>query len=144
LALATGIGFPANDNFRQESGQTYALPAGGRVSLENINGDVHIHAWDWSEVLVEAVKTAAAQGLLNEARIEVDSGPEAISIRTKYGNETNTQPGSVEFTVTVPRTARLEQIKVINRGLDIDGVTGQVNAASMNGTLRACRIAGEP
>jgi DUF4097 and DUF4098 domain-containing protein YvlB len=143
LALAGIASLPASIDFHEESSQVYALSASGRVALENINGDVHIRAWDRHEVRVEAVKTAASQGQLNEARIDVDSSADAICIRTKYAGGTNTNPGSVEFTVTVPRGASLDEIKLINGALDIEGVTGEVNASSVNGPLRAQKIAGD-
>ena len=143
MALAGAVSLPANGIFHEESSHVYTLAARGRVSLENINGDVHIHAWDRNEVRVEAVKTASSKGLLNEARVMVDAGPEAISIRTRYSDGTNANPGSVEFTVTVPRGARLDEIKLINGAVDIEGVTGEVNVSAVNGTVRAKGIAGD-
>lgn len=142
-ALAGLARLPARANFHENSSHVYALSARGRVALENINGDVHIRGWDRNEVRVEAVKNAASQGLLNEARIDVDSSADAISIRAKYAEGTNTNPGSVEFTLTVPRSARLDEIKLINGAIDIEGVTGEVNASSVNGPLRAEKIAGD-
>jgi DUF4097 and DUF4098 domain-containing protein YvlB len=143
LALAGAVSLPAIGVFHEESSHIYTLSPRGRVSLENINGDVHIHAWDRDEVRVEAVKTASSQGLLNDARVMVDSSPDAISIRARYADGTSASPGSVEFTVTVPRGARLDEIKLINGALDIEGVTGEINASSVNGTVRASRIAGD-
>src|SRR5947209_5220340 len=46
------------DELREEFHQTYPLTANGRVSLENINGGVHIAVWDQNEVKVDAVKRA--------------------------------------------------------------------------------------
>jgi hypothetical protein len=143
LALAGAVSLPANGVFHEESSHVYTLSPRGRVSLENINGDVHIHAWDRNEVRVEAVKTAASKGLLSDATVMVEASPEAIVIRTRYADGTNANPGSVEFTVTVPRDARLDQIKLINGAVDIDGVTGEVNASSVNGPVRARGIAGD-
>jgi DUF4097 and DUF4098 domain-containing protein YvlB len=143
LALAGAVSLPANEIFHEQTSRVYALSAHGRVSLENINGDVHIHAWDRNQVRVEAVKSASTKGLLGEAQVMVYASPEAISIRTRYADGTNASPGSVEFTVTVPRNARLDEIRLINGALDIDGVAGEVNASSVNGTVRAQRIAGD-
>src|SRR5579871_2200353 len=103
LALAGCVCLPANGSFREQSSHTYALSACGRVSLENINGDVHIHAWDRNEVRIETIKMAPSQGVLNEARVEVDASTQAINIRTKYADQANSNRGSVEFTVMVPR-----------------------------------------
>ena len=143
LALAGVLSVPAGGGFHQESSHVYALSAHGRVSLENINGDVHIRAWDRNEVRIEAVKRAASQGQLNEARILVDAGTDSISIRTRYEDDTNSNPGSVEFHVMVPRHARLSDIKLINGAVDIEGVSGGVTASSVNGTVRAQKIAGD-
>ncbi|MGA3041595.1 MAG: DUF4097 family beta strand repeat-containing protein [Bryobacteraceae bacterium] len=143
VALASAISVPATGNFHQESSRIYPLSARGLVSLQNINGDVHIRAWDRNEVRIAAVKTASSRGLLNEARVTVDSSADAISIRTRFGDGATTNPGSVEYTVMVPRNARLSEIKAINGAVDIEGVSGGINASSVNGTVRAQKIAGD-
>ncbi len=48
--------------FSEEFHQTYALEADGSVELDNINGAVHISAWDQNEVKVDAVKYADSKG----------------------------------------------------------------------------------
>jgi len=143
LVSAAFAAVTTNGNLQQQSSQTYMLSARGTVSLENINGNVHVHAWDRDEVRVDAVKTTGGPEPVEEARVVVDSNPEAISIRTHYAGDTTTNLGAVEYTVNVPRRASLVQIKLINGELDIDGVIGEVNASSVNGTVRASGIAGD-
>jgi DUF4097 and DUF4098 domain-containing protein YvlB len=133
----------------EEFHQTYALTADGRVELDNINGAVHISSWDRNEVKVDAVKYADTKERLDEAKIEVDAGKESISIRTKYPNHDNTwnwgshnNPAGVEYTLTVPRNARLDEIKLINGSLDIAGVGGEVRASCINGGLDAQDLVG--
>ena len=133
----------------EEFHQTYALTAGGRVELDNINGDVHISSWDRNEVKVDAVKYADAKERLDEARIEIDSRNDSISIRTKYPDHNNTwnwgshnNPAGVEYTLTVPRGARLDEIKLINGSLSVAGVRGEVNASCINGRLEAHNLNG--
>lgn len=143
LALAGVVSLPATGSFHQQSSRIYRLSARGRVSLQNINGDVHIRAWDRNEVRIAAVKTACTRGQLNEARVTIDSTGDSISIRTRFGEGSTANPGSVEFTVMVPRRARLTDIKAINGAVDIEGVSGGINASSVNGTVRAQKIAGD-
>ena len=133
----------------EEFHQTYALTAGGRVELDNINGDVHISSWDRNEVKVDAVKYADTKERLDEARIEIDSRNDSISIRTKYPDHNNTwnwgshnNPAGVEYTLTVPRGARLDEIKLINGSLNVAGVRGEVNASCINGRLEAHNLNG--
>ena len=68
----------------EEFHQTYALNADGRVELDNINGDVHISIWDQNQVKVDAIKYAGTKERLAEARIEIDSRQDHLSIQTKY------------------------------------------------------------
>jgi DUF4097 and DUF4098 domain-containing protein YvlB len=135
--------------FSEEFHQIYALTPDGRVELNNINGPVHIYTWDQNEVKVDAVKYADSKEQLDGAKIEVDSGKEYLSIRTKYKDHDLTfnwgsrhNPASVEYTLTVPRTARLDEIKLINGELDVNGVSGEVHASCINGKLEAKNLSG--
>jgi DUF4097 and DUF4098 domain-containing protein YvlB len=138
---------------REDFQQTYPLAADGRVSLENLNGGVRISVWDRNEVQVNAVKRAYRRDRLNEATIQVSSTPEVIRIETEYPhhdmNFTNEEkgrynnPATVEYTLTVPRRARLESIDLVNGSVDIDGVEGDVNASTVNGALSVRGLKGE-
>ena len=135
--------------FSEEFHQTYALNPDGRVELDNINGDVHVSTWDRNEVKVDAVKSADSKDRLDDARIEVDSSKEHLSIRTKYRDHdltfnwgSHNNPPSVEYTLTVPRTVRLNEIKLINGSLDLTGVSGEVHASCISGRLEAHNLSG--
>jgi DUF4097 and DUF4098 domain-containing protein YvlB len=146
------LGANASDHrgaFTEEFHQTYALSPDGRVELDNINGDVHISTWDQNDVKVDAVKYADSKERLDEARIEVNAAKDHVSIRTKYRDHDNTfnwgshnNPPSVEYTLTVPRSARLDEIKLINGKLDITGAAGEVHASCINGRLEAHNLSG--
>jgi DUF4097 and DUF4098 domain-containing protein YvlB len=150
--LILALGAHAADHrgaLTEEFHQTYALTSDGRVALDNINGDVHISSWDRNEVKVDAVKYADTKERLEEAKIEIDARASSLSIRTTYpehdhnwnwGSRNN--PASVEYTLTVPRAAKLDEIKLINGRLDVNGVSGEVNASCINGRLEARNLAG--
>jgi DUF4097 and DUF4098 domain-containing protein YvlB len=146
------LGARASDHrgaFTEDFHQTYALTPDGRVEVDNINGDVHVSIWDRNEVKVDAVKFADSKDRLDDARIEVDSSKEHLSIRTKYRDHdltfnwgSHNNPPSVEYTLTVPRTVRLNEIKLINGSLDLTGVSGEVHASCINGRLEAHNLSG--
>jgi len=147
--LALALGSHASEHpgdFTEEFHQTYAITPDGRVELDNINGAAHISTWDRNEVKVDAVKFADSKEKLEQMKIEVDSGKDYLSIQTKYPEHDhrwgNNNPGGVEYTLTVPRTARLDEIKLINGSLDINGVSGEVRASCINGRLEAHDLAG--
>jgi DUF4097 and DUF4098 domain-containing protein YvlB len=130
--------------------QTYPLAANGRVELSNINGAVHISGWDGNEVKVDAVKRAWSKKRLDEAKIKINSSENSISIRTEYPDHNHTfwndgqhdQPASVEYTLTVPRNARLDTIDLVNGSLDLEGVSGEIKASCVNGKLAAHNLGG--
>jgi DUF4097 and DUF4098 domain-containing protein YvlB len=150
--LVLALGAHASDRrgaFTEEFHQTYAITPDGRVQLDNINGAVHISTWDQNEVKVDAIKYADEKDRLDEAKIEIDSGKEYLSIRTRYPDHgenfnwgSHNNPASVEYRLTVPRTVRLDEIKLINGSLDITGVTGEVRASCINGKLEAHNLSG--
>jgi hypothetical protein len=139
-----------DDKFREEFHQTYPLARGGQVSLKNINGAARVIAWDRDEVKVDAVKHARSQRRLEEATIDVQAAGDAVSVRTRYPSEeqrwergSDDNPASVEYTLTVPRTARIDSIELINGGLEVEGLAGSIKATCINGRLSARNLAGE-
>jgi len=140
VALAHGAEAVASEEFHQ----IYPLSASGRIELSNINGDVRITAWDQNQVKVDAIKRAEDQDDLKSMEIRVDSRPDSLSIETKY-HQNNDESwsrgrhhgGAVEYTLTVPRNARLDEIKLINGALHIAGINGEVHASCINGKLTA-------
>ena len=105
LCAALLAALPALGKYRSEFHQTYGLASNGRVSLDNLNGDVRIFGWDRDEVEVQAVKSAAIGLELAEAQIDVESGDGFVAIRTKYDIHNQADPASVAWTrpmTTVP------------------------------------------
>lgn len=145
LAFATlGHASDHSGKLTEEFHHTYTLSANGRIELDNINGAVHITAWDQNSVKVDAVKYANTKERMDEATIEVEAGSDSVYIHTKYREHDHTwtsngwnNPASVEYTLTVPRNARLDEIKLINGPLEIHGVAGEVRASCINGRLTA-------
>jgi DUF4097 and DUF4098 domain-containing protein YvlB len=137
----------------EEFHQMYPLSATGRVSIENINGDVRIAVWDQNTVKVDAVKRAYKLERLNEAKVDVSSTADSIRIKTQYpeGNQTftsrepgrNNNPASVEYLLTIPRKARIDSADLVNGSLEIEGAEGDVKAACVNGELKARGLTGE-
>jgi hypothetical protein len=144
LFLATALAFSAGE-VREEFHKTYPLAATGRVSLSNVNGSVRVSAWDREEVKVDAIKRARSDEALKEAEIVVDARADAIDIRTRYPEHRNRHDdgASVDYTITVPRRARLDELKTVNGSVEIEGASGEVRASSVNGAVRGVRLLGE-
>ena len=142
--LALLLAVSAHAQVSQEFHRTVSLPANGRVSLENVNGNAEITGWDRNEVQIDAVKQARDQQRLDEARIEVETGSDSVKIRTEYPhNHTNNNPASVHYTLHVPQNARLDRISLVNGSLTVQKVTGEVDASLVNGKARISDLAGQ-
>lgn len=153
LAEFDPIQKPKGDELTEEFHQSYPLTLTGRVNISNINGDVHISAWDRNEVKIDAVKRAYSRERLSEATIDVTNTTDSISIKTKYPERNpnfdgrnwsrENNPASIEYTLTVPRGARIEGVALVNGSLDIEGLHGEVRASLVNGRVRANDLSGE-
>jgi DUF4097 and DUF4098 domain-containing protein YvlB len=140
LLLNAALAHASDNVVTEEFHHTYNLAANGRVELDNINGAVHISAWDRNEVKVDAIKRARSEERLKEAQIEVKANDNSVSIATHYPERNwndGDNPASVEYTLMVPRNAKLDEIKLINGALDVNGVLGEVYASCINGKLTA-------
>ncbi len=142
---AVAHGAVRDERFREEFHKTYPLAATGRVELANINGDVKITGWDRNEVKIDAVKSADAQEKLAGIEIRVDASADSLRVETKYpkcGDHGCNNPGSVEYSLMVPRGARLDAAKLINGNLDLDQISGEVHGTSINGRVNGKNLAG--
>ncbi|HEX8457816.1 MAG TPA: DUF4097 family beta strand repeat-containing protein [Pyrinomonadaceae bacterium] len=150
--LAQEVGGGGRDAVREEFHQSYPLSARGRVTLKNITGAVRIVGWERAEVRVDAVKRGESRERVDEARIVVDATSDAVNIETRYpedafryerGDNRRRNAASVDYQISVPRTARLESIEVISGRLDIENVAGGVKASCVSGQFTARNLSGE-
>ncbi len=147
LLLAVGVAGAADNT--ETFDKTYPLAADGRVSVENINGDLHIEVWDRSEVHVVAVKEAESSEALQALEINVDASTNSISIETKYPSsdgwgfwKRSHGHMQVDYTLTIPRGARVSGVDLVNGSMDVTGVEGGLEAETVNGAIRARNVRG--
>jgi DUF4097 and DUF4098 domain-containing protein YvlB len=141
--LALLLAVPIQAEVTQDFHRTVPLSANGRVSVENVNGNVEVTGWDRNEVQIDAVKSARDQQKLDEADIEVNTTSDSVEIRTRYPEgHTNNNPASVHYHLHVPQNARIDRINLVNGSLTVQKVSGEVNANLINGKLRVDDLAG--
>lgn len=147
LCLALFALFAGNASaVTREISKTFSLAADGRVSLENINGNVTIEGWDQDQVSVDAVITARTKNGLDRTEVVIDASSDRIHIETTYakneGGWSRDNGSEVEYTVRVPRTAQLDEVELVNGSLELRGVGGDVRASLVNGRARVEGLAG--
>ena len=127
--------------------QTYPLNANGRVSVSNVNGSITIESWDRAEVKLEAVKIADSRERLSEFSIKIDSESNYLNVETDYERQNNRQYGrnyktEVQYRLTVPRTAVLDEIETVNGQISISNMTNITKASAVNGKVVAVNLQG--
>jgi DUF4097 and DUF4098 domain-containing protein YvlB len=155
-ALAFSVDASAQ-TLREEFHQTYPLAANGTVSLKNLSGNVHVATWNQNSVKVDAVKTAHSQERLQEAKIVVENTPDRVVIRTRYpdhnwdsdddddddhGDHDGRSLASVEYKLTIPEGASLDEVKLVSGDVDVNGVGGEVRVSSVSGDINAQGLRG--
>ncbi len=147
LLVAAPLSAQDSETFKWSS----TLAEGRTIYLHNVNGAVRFQVGSGNAVQVEAVKRSR-RGNLDEVRIETrESGGNIIICALRSEDATCTQDGirgernrdrmrgdnvSVEFTVTVPRHARIEA-GTVNGDVEIPEVSGSVRASTVNGDVEA-------
>lgn len=128
--------------------RTVAFSPGGRLTIVNVNGDISIESWDRNEVKMKAEKRARAENvdearlLLDKTTVRFDQTGNQIDIRTDAPkNPGRNRNVSVAYTVTVPKAVDLE-LKTANGRVDVDDVSGAVDAKTTNGRIGLTGIVG--
>jgi DUF4097 and DUF4098 domain-containing protein YvlB len=114
--------------------QSYELNKTGSVAVKNVNGDVTIRVWDKNEVDLKATKRGHSEDF-DLVEISIDSKPDRFTVESKYPHFRNNLDVAVDYELTVPRSAVLEDISNVNGGVDITGVEGEIGVSTVNGSV---------
>ena len=150
IAMAAFVGstlLRAEDYSSKEPfSQTATFSPTGKITVENVNGDIDIQTWDRNEILIEGEKSAKTDEELKliDLTIDLKESNTAIKVRLpkRSGLFSNNIRASVSFKITVPATVSLDKIAVVNSSVRIKDVRGSVNAESVNGRVSAHNLAG--
>lgn len=128
--------------------QTYPLNPNGRVNVSNVNGSIVVEAWDRNEVKLEYTKIADTKDRLADVEVRIDSKADYFSAETDYGNWRKSgdtwKSGklTVEFKLTVPRGAMLNEIETVNGSVTVSNFTNFTKVSAVNGSVKATNIRG--
>jgi hypothetical protein len=152
LALAYASTAPAET---KNIDRTLPLSASGTVALEAHNGWIQIRTWDQPQVEVHVQidwpGVAASSSRFRDTTVDIDGSADRVSIRWNSPDRYGWTLWSlfdgpwigpdVHYTITAPRTARLE-ISTHNASTDIRDVNAAVRIGTHNGVIRVANLAG--
>ncbi len=129
---------------------TFAINPGGRISLENINGDIEISGNEGDTIKIVAYKKAGKQEYLDELKIIVNADPDYVRIETRHPRLENSwsiwgnnHSGNVSYELKVPASVNLDKISTVNGDVEIHSISGKVKAETVNGNLIASGLAAD-
>ena len=136
-------------SFQESFEETHPFNADGTLTLSNTNGSVRIETWDKNEILISGEKAAKTEEELRLIELTIDAAPAEAAIKVKLPRRpggwfrSNNIRARVNFTITVPATARLRDVDTTNGSITISHVRGPVHADSVNGRITAEGLSGE-
>lgn len=129
-----------NEDFHQE----HAMPAGGRLSVENVNGSVEITGWDQNRIEIDGTKYASTKEALSRLKVEAHNTAGIFEIRTvRSEGWSSRMNGGVRYRIRVPRKTRLERIQSTNGSLTAASIEGPVKMRTTNGAIKLDDVKGE-
>ncbi len=156
-----GAAYSANQTFNNTEGkrvivldeterfeQTYPLNANGKVSVSNVNGSITVEAWDRNEVKLEVTKISDNKESLADVEIKIDAKAEYFNAETDYNNWNGQKNWGqnrrleVQFRLTVPRTAFLDEIETVNGSVTVSNFTNYTKISAVNGSVKATNLRG--
>lgn len=128
------------ERYKEDFHYTYPLAAGGRLSVENLNGSVEISSWEKDSVEINGTKYAGSEQSLKEIKIDISPSPNVLQVRTvpAFG----ARNVGARYTIRVPRRIQLDRIVSSNGSIKVEDVDGLANLHSSNGSIRTWRFKG--
>lgn len=150
LALFTAAFAQAeNYGFKEAFSRTGSFSSTGKISLDNINGDIVIETWEKNEILIEGEKSAKTEEELKRIELTIDLSDTQAEIKVRLPKQSGgilpgkNIRGAVTFKLKVPATASLQTIHSVNSSVDVAGLRGEARIKTVNGQIRAHRLGGE-
>jgi DUF4097 and DUF4098 domain-containing protein YvlB len=133
-----GFNFSPYTNSVTETPRHFAVGATPMVVINNDIGSIHVQSGGaGSDVTIQATKHAGFSGNINDVQVHYSQNTTTNTITVNVDRTTNAtffNSPSVDFQVTVPKSASLE-LKTNTGGLDVTGVSGRMSVRSNTGSV---------
>jgi hypothetical protein len=141
LAGCGDVDFGPWNQVQEDFHYSYPLSAGGRIEIQNQNGEVDISGWDQNNVDISGTKYASSPDRLKEIRVDVSPAPALVSIRTmrpepSWGNM------RVRYVIRVPHGVELARVTTSNGPIHVNSIDAPAHLRTSNGPVRVVGVKG--
>jgi len=120
----------------------YQFPVGGRVAVENVQGEISVVGWDRTEVEITAAKIGTGQDdHLDDVRVVTEVGFQSLKFRTVYPPHM-AKPVRVNYRLCVPRQIHLASLRTLEGNIAVHDVEGSVDARTLSGNIVEMGVTG--
>jgi len=141
LSLA-GCGSESEPVLEETFERVYTVQPNTDISVQNHDGAVLVYGANTNELQVHATKKAYSRMRLKEIAIDVSVQSSTVSIDTKFPPKPRwglfDRSGTVDYTIVVPATASISQLRLVAGEVLVDGMRGpSVHASLGDGRMQA-------
>lgn len=122
--------------------RTLPLPDGRALLIEVTVGSVRIDGWDRPEMEIAVARRVPAPADRARLPIEIDESPSRVAIRALQTDGGTDAALRADIAVRVPRAALIENVRIMEGRLAINGFGGSVTADVRRGPIAAADITG--
>lgn len=125
--------------------RTYKVAADGRFELINVNGRITAEPAAGTEVVVEGTRTAkgstdeVAKENLAKLEIREEVGESRVRVESRPPRFSGLSGHEIEWTIKVPKGVTVD-LRTVNGGIRLSGLSGEIHAKSTNGGVRGTDI----
>lgn len=128
--------------------KTYDFDNNGKISIENINGEIKLEGWERDEISLQYTITADDKDDLERVKVEIKASNDNFEVDVDFNHSKswfgwNSGSGEVDFALKVPASALLKTIESVNGDLLIEGISGHVYADTVNGAINISGAEGD-
>ena len=127
LSLA-GCGSESEPLLEETLERVYTVQPNADISIQNHDGAVLVYGANANELQVHATKKAYSRMRLKEIAIDVSVESTTVSIDTKFPPKPRwalfDRSGTVDYTIVVPATASIAQLRLVAGEVLVDGMRG--------------------
>ena len=127
LSLA-GCGSESEPLLEETLERVYTVQPNADISIQNHDGAVLVYGTNTNELQIHATKKAYSQMRLKEIAIDVSVQSTTVSINTKFPPKPRwalfDRSGTVDYTIVLPATASIPQLRLVAGEVLVDGMRG--------------------
>ncbi len=127
--------------FGQDFEKNYNLPAGSKISVDSVSGDITVTGYAGSSIHVKAIKEGYDK---DKVQVVDNSTSNRLELKAEYPHSCNCE-ASIRFILEVPSGTEylFDTLSTASGDIAVSGVKGTVSLRSASGDLSARQISGK-